>query len=161
MHRSEMLLTGFTLVAVVTFTWSGPKAQEPVGQIKTISGAGTVVRGSDFLRAEVGQQIYQKDRIKTGTNDSLGITFRDGTQVSLGASSDFAVQDFAFEPQKGKLSFIISLLKGSLVYISGRIASLMPQAVEIRTVNGTIGVRGTRFATRVPQQERGVPGAMP
>jgi hypothetical protein len=161
MHRSEMLLTGFTLVAVVTFTWSGSRAQEPVGQIKTISGAGTVIRGTDFLRAEVGQQIYQKDRIQTGTNDSLGITFRDGTQVSLGASSDFAVQDFAFEPQIGKLSFIISLLKGSLVYISGRIAALMPQVVEIRTVNGTVGVRGTRFATRVPQQERGVPGTVP
>ena len=43
------------------------ETQEPVGQIKTISGAGTVIRGSDFLRAEVGQQIYQKDRIKTGT----------------------------------------------------------------------------------------------
>lgn len=48
-----------------------------------------------------------------------------------------------------------------MVYISGRIAALMPQAVEIRTVNGTIGVRGTRFAARVPRQEQGVPGAAP
>jgi hypothetical protein len=161
MRRSEMLLTGVALIAMVTLSGSESKAEEPIGQIKTIFGAGTVIRGGDFLKAEVGLQVFQTDRIQTGANDSLGITFRDGTQVSLGSGSDFAIQDFAFEPQKGNLSFVVSLLKGSLVYISGRIAALMPQAVEIRTVNGTIGVRGTRFATRVPQKEQGVPGAVP
>jgi hypothetical protein len=138
---------------VLVFGSSEPKAEEPIGQIKTLYGAGTVIRGTDTLVAAVGQQIYQKDRIQTGVKGSLGVTFKDGTQVSLGAESDFAVQDFVFEPQKGNLSFIVSLLKGSLVYISGRIAALVPQAVEIKTVNGTIGVRGTRFATRVPPQE--------
>ena len=31
------------------------------------------------------------------------------------------------------------------------VAALAPEAVRIRTVNGTVGVRGTRFAVRVPE----------
>lgn len=161
MHKYRLLLAGFTLVSMVTFDGRDLKAEEPVGQIKTIAGMGAIIRGAQSVPAEVGQEIYRKDRIQTGANDSLGITFRDGTQVSLGADSDFLVQDFVFEPQKGKLSFVVSILKGSLVYISGRIAALMPQAVEIKTVNGTIGVRGTRFATRVPPADRDGHGAIP
>lgn len=161
MHRLRLLLAGLILVSMVTLDGRELKAEEPVGQIKTIAGMGAVIRGVRSVPAEVGQQIYRNDRIQTGANDSLGITFKDGTQVSLGADSDFLVQDFAFEPQKGKLAFVVSILKGSLVYISGRIAALMPQAVEIKTVNGTIGVRGTRFATRVPSADGGDRGAMP
>ncbi|EWY37463.1 hypothetical protein N825_17790 [Skermanella stibiiresistens SB22] len=145
-----VLVCCLSVYTVAALSISSAWAQQPVGQIKTISGTATVIRGGQSLEAAVGLFLYGADSIQTSSSSSLGITFRDGTQVSLGEYSDFAIQDFVFEPQQGRLSFIISLLRGSLVYISGRIAALAPETVVIKTVNGTIGVRGTRFAVRVP-----------
>lgn len=150
MRRSVVFAIALGLAIAVDFQPRSLQADQPVAQIKNASGTGTVTRGSRTLAVEPGVELYEKDRIQTGTDSSLGITFRDGTQVSLGENSDFAVEEFAFEPQKGVLSFIMSLMQGSLVYVSGRIAVLAPETVRIRTVNGTVGVRGTRFAARVP-----------
>lgn len=151
MRRSVMFMIAPVMGMLACFPPLSPEAAEPIAQIKTVSGIGTVSRGAWTLEAEAGGALFEQDRLQTGADSSLGITFRDGSRISLGENSDFVVRQFVFEPQRGSLSFIVSLIRGALVYISGRIAALAPEAVRIRTVNGTVGVRGTRFAVRVPE----------
>lgn len=50
---------------------------------------------------------------------------------------------------QGQFASIIEMLRGSILYISGTIAKLAPDAAKVETPRGTIAVRGTRFLVRI------------
>jgi hypothetical protein len=60
-----------------------------------------------------------------------------------------AVDAYLYAPEQGQLALVVSMLRGSLNYVSGLIAKLRPDAVTLKTPSGIIGVRGTQFAVKV------------
>ena len=121
----------------------------PIGYVKTLTGEATVTTSGDVIRAKVGTSIYQSSVLNTRVQSSMGITLKDATVISLGPETEFAIDEYAYAPAKNKLKLGSRITKGSLNYVSGIIAKLQPEAVEIKTPAGTIGVRGTRFAVKV------------
>ncbi len=65
--------------------------------------------------------------------------------MTVGASSDLEIRDYAFETKESKYQFSMYLAKGSAIYSSGKIGKLAPESVRIDTPTTTVGVRGTRF----------------
>lgn len=121
------------------------------GYVKTVSGEVQVVTGDKTVRAVPGTPVYRESRIKTGREAQLGLILRDDTMLSLGPDTEMQVSEFAYVPEQGKLSMLLSLGKGTLHYISGVIAKLRPEAVSVKTPTGMIGVRGTRFVVKVDE----------
>ncbi|HYM33230.1 MAG TPA: hypothetical protein VEU47_18165, partial [Candidatus Cybelea sp.] len=76
----------------------------------------------------------------------------DETVLTVGPNTDVRIDDMVYDPaaaDKSKLAARIS--SGTFGYISGRIAELHPENVEITVPVGTIGVRGTSiFGLRDP-----------
>lgn len=135
---------------------SGPVVaqQNAAGIVKIASGTIHAVRGARRVTLAVGDVIQVGDRIETAQQSAVGLTLKDGTLLSLGASSVFVIEAFLFAPERDSLSFVGSARAGSIVYTSGSIGRLAPEKVRVTTPFGTIGTRGTRFAVRLPAAAR-------
>jgi hypothetical protein len=125
-------------------------ADSSVGSIKTVNGAATVKRGADSIPAREGLHLLSKDTVET-SNGRLGLILNDGTRVSIGPNTTISVDQFTFEPARGQLSLLLRMLRGVMVYVSGKIAELSPQSVRIETPVGILGLRGTQVAIALEQ----------
>lgn len=124
-------------------------AADPIGYVKTVSGDARVISGSGSVPARPGTPLAAGDQVQTGPGASCGVTLRDNTQMAFGPSTRFTFEEYLFAPAKGDLRLAGRIGAGTLHYVSGSIAQLRPQAVELKTPNGIIGIRGTTLAVLV------------
>ena len=116
-----------------------------VGQVKVLNGRVDIIRGITTRQLTNGAKIYHEDIIRTSSGGSVGITFQDGTTLSLGSDGELTIDEFVYDPAANKLSFVTRLSTGVLTFTTGIIGKLKPKAVRIVTPLATIGIRGTRF----------------
>jgi len=151
--NTRALLVFSTLILVMMLLMP-PAAQaedapETVGSVKTASGQAYVCRGADRLPANVGDRLYQGDTLITAAKSSMGVIFRDDTLLSLGSGSEVVVDDFAFDPSRDSMKFLVTVGKGTAQFITGQLAKLAPENMHVETPLSTIGIRGTRFLVKV------------
>ncbi len=143
------------LMAATVFCLTGQAAAElpegAIGQVKTLVSGASVSRAGKLENAQLGAPVFEGDVVSTDPSGSIGITFLDGTVLSLGSDSRMAIDAFVFEPQDEKLSFAAKFLKGTATYLSGRIAKLSSDHVDLSTPFTTIGIRGTRVLIKVAE----------
>jgi hypothetical protein len=144
-------------VCAVLFIWStGTQAGElPVGSIKTITGMVSLERQGQIITPREGEKIFQNDFLRTGPDGTVGMIFKDDTLLSLGPNTVVTIKEFLFSPAEGKLSIVTRLIKGTAAYLSGIIGKLSPKAIQFETPVGTVGIRGTKIAVKVAENESG------
>jgi hypothetical protein len=120
-----------------------------IGMIKKIIGTVEIKRGKQMILATQGMRLDNKDIIFTKAKSSMGITFDDGTRVSLGEKAIFIINNFHVKPSKKSYDVDLKLEKGKAVFSSGKIGKLAPESVKFRIPEGIIGIRGTKFAVEV------------
>ncbi|HOP40020.1 MAG TPA: FecR domain-containing protein [Geobacteraceae bacterium] len=135
--------------AMLLASFSAFAADAPVGSIKAAHGTATIMRNTATIEAKNGARVFQNDLLKTGSDGTLAVVFRDDTLLSLGPDSTVAINEFLFSPAEGKLSIVTRLLRGTAAYMSGIIAKLAPDSVRFETPVASIGIRGTVFAAKV------------
>ena len=140
-----ILLAVFSLCILAT----SAVAEAFVGLVKSVEGQAFVTRGGETKDVVAGMEIKMGDIVKTGDGGSVGLIFSDDTIISMGPRTELAIEDYLFEPVEGKLAFIARILKGTVSYLSGQIAKLSPESVELVTPAATIGVRGTHVLIKV------------
>ncbi|MHB9099542.1 MAG: FecR family protein [Syntrophales bacterium] len=123
-------------------TASGPR----IGVVKTVKGEAFIEREQRSYPAKKGDTLLEKDEIFTGRDGSMGVIMKDDSVLSIGANSRLQFTDFVFEPAEKKLSTINRLKRGTLVYLSGLIAKIKPEAVRFETKTAVCGIRGTYLA---------------
>ncbi|MGI9536587.1 MAG: FecR family protein [Desulfocapsaceae bacterium] len=120
-----------------------------IALVKKASGDVSVVRKDERIKVEPGTRLQQSDIIISGADSTVGVTFMDGTLLSIGPSSHVDLQQYVFEPIEEQYDFSLYLKKGQAVYSSGRIGKLAPEKVKVNTPRATLGIRGTRFIVNV------------
>ena len=147
MNQPFFLLCAF---CALSCTALASPAVENAAVIKTVSGTVSVIRHNAPLEnVGGGTPLFAADAVRTGKTGSVGIGFRDGTRISLGPDSAFTVSDYRFRPAEKSFSFRLYMQKGSMVYASGKLGKLDPEAVRIATPQGTVGIRGTKLLIKV------------
>lgn len=142
-------------VSLILFAASAALADEtspqPAGSVRSAKGEALLLRGGNApVQLHPGVRIYEKDVITTGKESSVGLVMRDNATVSLGAGSKLIIEQYLFEPNKGRLASLLRLSRGSLGQVSGLIAKVNPRAALVQSPVVTIGIRGTYFAISVP-----------
>lgn len=137
------------IVGIGILAFSAAAFAADVGEIKTASGAAHVERDGKRLPAKVGMQVQQSDKLVTGADGAVGITFVDNTLVSAGPNSTLVIDSYRFDSTTHAGKFDASLQRGSLAVISGRMVKQSPEAMRIRTPSSVLGVRGTEFVVKV------------
>ena len=120
-----------------------------VGEIKKASGTAHIERDGARLPVRAGMQVRQADRLVTGADGAVGITFLDNTLVSAGPNSTLVIDNYRFDSTTHAGRFDASLQRGSLAVISGKMVKQSPGAMRLRTPSSILGVRGTEFVVKV------------
>jgi len=120
-----------------------------VGIVKTTTGTVEVKRDAKAIELKVGSALENGDIIMTKSKSSVGITFDDGTRLSLGEKAIFVIKIFKVKPEKKEFDVDVYLKKGKAIFSSGKIGKLSPESVKFRIPEGIIGIRGTKFAVEV------------
>jgi FecR protein len=127
-------------------------AASPVGMVKVSTGQAFIESNGHRSLAALGMPVYMGSRLTTTGNGTLGVTFRDETVMSLGPDTQLVIDQYVFSPRQAQVGLIASLARGTLNYVSGQIAKIRPESVNVNTPTGMIGVRGTQFVVRVDPQ---------
>jgi hypothetical protein len=120
-----------------------------VGQIKTVRGEVHVERDGQRLAAAPGMKVHQADRLVTGVDGAVGVTFLDNSLLSAGPESVLEIERYSFNSTTHAGRFDASLKKGTLAVVSGKMVKQSPDAMRVRTPASIMGVRGTEFLVRV------------
>jgi len=122
-----------------------------IARIKSSTGAATVERGANHIPAKPGVQINPGDRLVTGKDGRMSLSFIDNTRFAVGPNSNVAINQFQYDRTRQKGSFVTQVDRGSLAVVSGKIAKSDRDAMKVRTPNTLLGVRGTKFIVEVPE----------
>lgn len=143
----KRLLLGWMLVVggAGGIVWAAHAKDDHVAMLENVLGNIDIARKDATLGALSGTTLFVSDRVISGTGASANIVFKDGTQLTVGPSTDIQVREFAFEPIQEKYGFFVYLARGAAIYLSGMIARMAPDEVKVGTPTATVGVRGTRF----------------
>lgn len=142
-----MKALAITICMVLFFCFNEAAASGArIGVVKTVKGEAFIEREQRSHPAKIGDTLLEKDEIVTGRDGSMGVIMKDDSVLSIGANSRLQFTDFVFEPAERKLSTINRLKRGTLVYLSGLIAKLKPEAVRFETKTAVCGIRGTYLA---------------
>lgn len=110
----------------VTSTTNGGPVGEPPQQPKQV--------------LTVGVDVFASERITTGPNDQAHLLFLDGSALTIGPNSDLILDKFVYDPDKGTGTLALSLGKGVLRLVGGKITKSEDATVKVGSA--TIGIRG-------------------
>jgi hypothetical protein len=149
----KIMVTNILMLNLVTWSCLLALILSPVSAHE-ISVAGTVVhvQGAAFANHREssdnllpGTQILVGDRIVTGHYARVGLRMVDGATISLGADTEFAVNDYRYQEQTKQGAARLELVKGVFRAVTGAIGKLKERDFKVQTSVGTIGIRGTDF----------------
>jgi len=145
----SILMVILIAALVMTCTVAYSTAADHIGIVKTLAGEVVIVRGDRTIKAEPNMKLLAGDVVQTGPNGKAGLILEDDTVISMGLKSRIAIKSFMFEPNDKKLSFIARVFQGTASFLSGQIAKLAPNQVQIETPSATVGIRGTHVLIQV------------
>jgi hypothetical protein len=120
-----------------------------VGEIKTARGAVHVERDGQRIAGVPGMSVRASDRLVTGADGAVGVTFLDDTRISAGPSTVLEIERYRFNSTTHDGEFDASIKRGSLAVVSGKMVKQTPGSMRVRTPSSVMGVRGTEFLVRV------------
>ncbi len=119
-------------------------ADTQIGSVTRIQGEAFWRAGSSLAMLSVGAPIFSNQKVGTGANARLELTFDDGTELTLGEHADMTLDTFVYDPAQGtgKMSLAV---KGAFRFVSGQVSKQPNKEVAVTTPVATIGIRGTEF----------------
>ena len=123
--RTIFVFSMTLLLAATTCAWAG---DDYVGGLRNVTGACSVIRQGQDIAARDGMHVLQGDELRTGPDGAMGVIFRDDTRISLGPDSRLALASYVFAPAKQEYGLLARIVRGTVSYISGKMAKLAPSA---------------------------------
>jgi hypothetical protein len=148
-----MIRQSFAILCCI-FALPAAAVTADAGTIKSVRGQVTVERAGKSVEVQVGDPVFEGDRVRVRGDGSVGISLRDETLISLGPNSNLVIDAYAYNPTTREGAVETSILKGTLRYVTGLIGRLNPAAIKVKTPTATVGIRGTDFIVEVPDEEK-------
>jgi len=142
-------MVGRFLALVASVSLFASPAWAEIARVKSSVGVAAIERGAARLPAKPGLQLNPGDRLVTGKDGRISLSFIDNTRFSVGPNSRVAVNEFVYDRTRQQGRFLTQVDRGSLAIVSGHIAKSGRDAMKVRTPNSLLGVRGTRFIVEV------------
>lgn len=102
------------------------------------------------------KSVRKGERIVTGPFGRMYVSFKDGSEISIGPEADITLDDLIYTPDDRQANrFDVSVVSGAFRYLSGGIAKLNAAEVTLRTPLATIGIRGTHVLAIVDKNFTG------
>jgi hypothetical protein len=114
----------------------------------------TTIEGKNS-RLRKGQQVAAGNLIRTGPTGHVQIRFRDGTFISVHASSDLRVDAFRYRagPEQGDLAQF-TLFRGSARFMPGAIGKAKGSQFRVATAVAALDLYGSEMSVEMGDQLR-------
>ena len=126
-----------------------PAAEEPIGNVATLTGIATVTRNKHPTPLKLRDDIYLNDVRADSANSSLGITFNDATTFNLSANAKITIDNYVYEDGGKQNSALFDIAKGTVAFVAAAVAKTGD--MKIATPTATLGIRGTTGLVEVPE----------
>jgi hypothetical protein len=134
-------LVRFLVIFLLLASAVGARAAESVGSVTKVQNQAQI--GSSA--AVVGAPVHMSDRLRTGANARLQVTFRDNSVLTLGENANVVVDRYVFNPQKSTGEVALNATRGAFRFAGGKIEQLQTKKVTVSTPVAALAVRGTHF----------------
>lgn len=124
------------LVIFLIFASSSAGAAEAIGSVSKVQGS---------ANPAVGVAVHMNDRLRTGANGRMVVTFRDGSVLTLGENANVVVDRFVYDPAKSKGELAVSATRGAFRFAGGKLEQMQSKKVTVSTPHAALAVRGTDF----------------
>ena len=124
-------------------------ADEPVGNVATLTGSASVTRNKIATPLKVQDDIYRDDVLQTAANSTLGVTFDDATTFNLTANARITVDDFVYQDGGKQNAALFDIARGTVAFAAASVAKT--GNMKISTPTATLGIRGTTGLVEVPE----------
>ena len=135
------LLRFLALMAVACSAPLSAQAELAVGAVSKVAGQAQI----DGATAAVGTPVRMNDRLSTGSNARLQVTFNDNSLLTLGENANVVVDRFAYNPKKSSADVVLSATQGAFRFAGGKIEHMQHKNVVVNTPHSALAVRGTHF----------------
>ena len=137
--------------AILLFVFAAAATAADVGEVKVVKGTAHIERGAERIAVRPGLPVQPSDKVVTGADGTVGITFSDNSLLSIGPDSRFAIDRYVFDSTTHAGQFDSTLSKGTLAVVSGKMVKQSPESMKVRTPSSIMGVRGTEFVVKVDE----------
>lgn len=142
-HRPLLVLATAGLMALSSTLTFAQTAAAGIAKIVTGDVRVSDTQGERALKS--GDAILENTRLIAGKQSSASVVLRDGTTLVLSENSQFNVEKFTFDATTQNGSILVNLLQGSMRMLTGLIAKINPEAIQVKTKTLSVGIRGTDF----------------
>ena len=130
--------------------WAEPASAQTNDAIRIVELSGTVEilpRGAaTWVLTQTHQQLYALDRVRTGTNSSVGLLWSDQSVLRFGALTELQI----LPPQTGDADHGLHLIQGILSFFHRD----KPGRLQIIGGGTFAGIKGTEFVMEVAEANR-------
>jgi hypothetical protein len=153
-QRILSICTAFVVACVAPSTWAQATVAAPIassvsatkaGIVKIIAGDVRVRDAQGERQLQSGDAVFANDKLISGKEGSASVVLRDGTTLVLANNSQLEIQKFTFDATTQDGSILVNLMQGSLRMLTGLIAKVNPDAIQVKTKTLSVGIRGTDF----------------
>ena len=116
-------------------------ADEPVGNVATLTGTATVVRNNAATPLKLQDDIFLNDVLQTSANSTLGVTFNDATTFNLTANAKITVDNYVYDDGGKNNSAAFDITRGTVAFVAAAVAKTGD--MKITTPSASLGIRGT------------------
>jgi hypothetical protein len=128
---------------------AAPAADEPIGNVATLTGSATVTRNNAATPLKLQDDIFLNDVLQTSANSTLGVTFNDATTFNLTANAQITVDNYVYEDGGKQNAALFDVARGTVAFVAAAVAHTGD--MKISTPTATLGIRGTTGLVEVPE----------
>ncbi|HIC44326.1 MAG TPA: hypothetical protein EYO73_08605, partial [Sulfurimonas sp.] len=118
-------------------------ANTSIGKITALKGIAEIRQGTNVKSAQLGSELVRHDNIITKEKTKVQVIFEDETIITIGENSHFSIDEYITDGSDSEVK--LSLFKGAMRAITGKIGQANPGKFKVKTKTATIGIRGTNF----------------
>ena len=124
---------------------------EVVGKLTQVEGRVELLKGGKLPAAAVQVQdgVSPGDVLRTKSLSRAQITFLDNTTVTISPESRLAINEYLFDPGKGKRSAVLELFQGLAHLVVTQVFKVQEPDFLVKTQTAVMGVRGTDVGIRL------------
>ncbi len=139
---ARLLAVAAVAVPLAAFATDDP---ESVGVVDKVEHQADIVTLGNAVAARVGMPVHLRDELRTGPSARMKLTFRDGTELTLGEKASVVIDSYIYDPKAEVGETVLQATRGAFRFATGRIKALKQKKIAVSTPVADIGVRGTEF----------------
>jgi hypothetical protein len=133
MNFSSIPLLRFLAIVLFVASPLGAAAAESVGTVTKVQGSTTP--------AANGTPVHMNDRLRTGANARLEVTFNDNSKLTLGENANVVIDRYVYNPNKSSAQVVLSASKGAIRFAGGKIEQMNQKNIVVNTPSAALAVR--------------------